>query len=80
MRILKLISDDYAVRQVIAGHFAFCRSERSEEWSESDERHGRECREGSGERVGRRTSSISDQSWAAPNGNKSEMFREACPE
>ena len=29
-----------------------------EEWSERDERHGRLCREGSGERVGRRTSSI----------------------
>jgi hypothetical protein len=31
-----------------------------EEWSEWDERHGRKCREGSGERVGRRTSSISN--------------------
>src|SRR5438034_7532525 len=30
-----------------------------EEWSERDERHGRLCRDGSGERVGRRTSSIS---------------------
>src|SRR5438132_10631285 len=30
-----------------------------EEWSEWDERHGRLRREGSGERVGRRTSSIS---------------------
>ena len=29
-----------------------------EEWSERDERHERLCREGSGERVGRRTSSI----------------------
>jgi hypothetical protein len=37
------------------------RAKRSvvEEWSERDERHGRVCREGSGERVGRRTSSIS---------------------
>src|SRR5205807_10646916 len=33
-------------------------SERSEEWSEWDERHGPLGREGSGERVGRRTSSI----------------------
>src|SRR5213593_194128 len=37
------------------------RAKRSvaEEWSERDERHGRLCREGSGERIGRRTSSIS---------------------
>src|SRR6266478_69648 len=41
-------------------NLASCHSERSgvEEWSERDERHGRLCREGSGERVGRRTSSI----------------------
>ena len=31
-----------------------------EEWSEWDERHGRKCCEGSGERAGRRTSSISN--------------------
>src|SRR5206468_4500951 len=33
-----------------------------EEWSERDERHRRSCREGSGERVGRRTSQSLDYS------------------
>ncbi|PYK14657.1 MAG: hypothetical protein DME64_09765 [Verrucomicrobia bacterium] len=47
-------------RRDIQPRYQHWHSERSEEWSEWDERHGRVCREGSGERVGRRTSSISD--------------------
>jgi len=47
-------------------------SERSEEWSERDERHGRLSSEGSCERVGRRASSIS---FLQPNGLPFQRLR-----
>jgi hypothetical protein len=46
---------------------SFCHSDRSGEWSERDERRGRQSREGSGERVGRRASQISSYSFHTLN-------------
>jgi hypothetical protein len=43
-----------------AFRFYFVIPSEVKEWSEWDERHGWLCREGSGERVGKRTSSISN--------------------
>ena len=52
-----------------------CHSDEVEEWSEWSERHGRLGCEGSGETVGRRTSSISNY-FGVENRIRTEISRD----